>query len=130
MVKDMTSGNSAKQLLFFALPLLIGNLFQQFYNMADSMIVGKTLGTAALGAVGSTGSLNFLVIGFVMGLSSGFCIPVALYFGAKDYANLRKSVANIIYLSVAITIVLTALTLVFTDDILRFLEQPQWNEDC
>ena len=124
MVKDMTVGNSAKQILFFALPLMVGNLFQQFYNMADSMIVGKTLGTNALGAVCSTGSLNFLIIGFVMGLASGFCIPVAQFFGAKDYRNLRRSVTNMIYLAAGITALLTLLTAFFTDDILRLLGTP------
>ena len=125
MVKDMTYGNSAKQILFFALPLMAGNLFQQFYNMADSMIVGRTLGTDALGAVCSTGSLNFLVIGFVTGLASGFCIPVAQFFGAKDYRNLRRSVTNMIYLAVGITALLTLLTALFTDDILRLLGTPE-----
>lgn len=124
MVKDMTSGNSAKQLLLFALPLMVGNLFQQFYNMADSMIVGRFLGAAQLGAVGSTGSLNFLVIGFVSGLAGGFCIPVAQYFGAKDYVNLRRCVANILYLAVGITTILTLLTGFFTDDLLRLLDTP------
>ena len=124
MVKDMTTGNSAKHLLSFALPMMIGNLFQQFYNMADGMIVGRTLGTDALGAVCSTGSLNFLVLGFVTGLASGFCIPVAQFFGAKDFRNLRRSVTNILYLSVAITVVLTLLTAFFTDDILRLLGTP------
>lgn len=125
MVKDMTSGNSAKQLLVFALPLMVGNLFQQFYNMADSMIVGKYLGTAALGAVGSTGSLNFLILGFVSGLAAGFCIPIAQFFGAKDFVNLRRCVANMIYLAVGITAVLTVLTGLFTDDILRLLDTPE-----
>lgn len=125
MVKDMTYGSSAKQILFFALPLMVGNLFQQFYNMADSMIVGRTLGTDALGAVCSTGSLNFLVLGFVTGLASGFCIPVAQFFGAKDYRNLRRSVTNMIYLAVGITALLTLLTAIFTDDILRLLGTPE-----
>ena len=66
MVKDMTEGNSAKQILMFTLPLLVGNLFQQFYNMADTIIVGQTLGKGALAAVGATGSFNFLIIGFVL----------------------------------------------------------------
>ncbi len=125
MVKDMTTGNSAKQILFFALPLMVGNLFQQFYNMADSIIVGKYLGTAALGAVGSTGSLNFLVLGFVSGLAAGFCIPISQFFGAKDYRNLRRSVTNMVYLAVIITAILTLLTALFTDDILRLLDTPE-----
>ncbi len=124
MVKDMTEGASAKRILTFTLPLLVGNLFQQFYNMADTIIVGQTLGKEALAAVGSTGSFNFLIIGFVLGMASGFCIPVAQYFGAKDYEKLRRTVANIIYLSVAISIILTTLTMIFTKDILIFLDTP------
>lgn len=124
MVKDMTEGNSAKQILMFTLPLLVRNLFQQFYNMADTIIVGQTLGKGALAAVGATGSFNFLIIGFVLGTASGFCIPVAQYFGAKDYKKMRACVANIIYLGVAISAVLTLLTMLFTKDILRLLDTP------
>lgn len=124
MVKDMTEGNSVKQILLFTLPLFIGNLFQQFYNMADTIIVGRTLGTNALAAVGSTGSFNFLIIGFVLGVASGFCIPVAQFFGAKDYKNLRKTVANMIYLAVALSVILTVLTMIFTRNILKLLETP------
>lgn len=124
MVKDMTEGSSAKQILMFTLPLLVGNLFQQFYNMADTIIVGQTLGKNALAAVGSTGSFNFLIIGFVLGMASGFCIPVAQYFGAKDYEKLRKCVANIIYLGAGISLILTVLTMLFTRNILEFLDTP------
>ena len=125
MVKDMTSGNSAKQILFFALPMMVGNLFQQFYNMADSMIVGKTIGTAALGAVGSTGSLNILVMGLVIGLAIGFCIPISQFFGAKDMHNLRRCVANMVYLAIGLTAVLTVITCLVTDEILTLLETPK-----
>lgn len=124
MVKDMTEGNSVKQILLFTLPLFIGNLFQQFYSMADTVIVGQMLGTNALAAVGSTGSLNFLIIGFVLGTASGFCIPVAQFFGAKDYKKLRQTVANMIYLAVVISALLTLLTLLFTRDILVLLDTP------
>lgn len=124
MVKDMTEGNSVKQILLFTLPLFIGNLFQQFYNMADTVIVGRTLGKGALAAVGSTGSLNFLIIGFVLGAASGFCIPIAQFFGAKDYKNLRRAVANMIYLAAAISALLTLLTMLFTRDILKLLDTP------
>ncbi len=124
MVKDMTEGSSAKQILLFTLPLLVGNLFQQFYNMADTIIVGQTLGKDALAAVGSTGSLNFLILGFVLGIASGFCIPVAQFFGAKDYASLRRCVANLIYLAAAISIVLTLITVILTKNILLLLDTP------
>ncbi|MGM9681160.1 MAG: MATE family efflux transporter [Eubacteriales bacterium] len=121
----MTKGSVVRQILTFTLPLLLGNLFQQLYNMVDSIIVGKFIGTDALAAVGSTGSINFLIIGFVLGISSGFCIPVSQYFGAVDFDKLRKTIANMIYLSVAITVILTAVTLLFTRDILLLMQTPE-----
>lgn len=125
MIKDMTKGSVIRQILMFTLPLLLGNLFQQLYNMVDSIIVGKFIGTNALAAVGSTGSINFLIIGFVLGISSGFCIPVSQYFGAADFGRLRKTIANMIYLSIAITLVLTAVTLLYTRNILIMMQTPQ-----
>ena len=76
-VKDLTNGSPVKLILGFALPLLLGMLFQQFYSMVDTIIVGKFLGAKALAAVGSTGSINFMIVGFCMGVCSGFAIPVA-----------------------------------------------------
>ena len=84
MVKDMTEGKPGRLILEFAIPLLLGNLFQQFYSLVDTAIVGKFLGVDQLAAVGSTGSINFLIIGFCMGSCSGFAIPIAQRFGAKD----------------------------------------------
>ena len=81
-VKDLTNGSPVKLILGFALPLLLGMLFQQFYSMVDTIIVGKFLGAKALAAVGSTGSINFMIVGFCMGVCSGFAIPVAQMFGA------------------------------------------------
>ena len=92
---DMTQGSITRQLISFAFPLLIGNLFQQLYNMADGIIVGQFIGTDAFAAVGATGSMSFLIIGFILGCSSGFCIPVSQYFGAKDDEGMRRCVANI-----------------------------------
>lgn len=86
MEKSLTEGNSFKQIIWFAFPLLLGNLFQQLYNLADTVIVGKTLGINALASVGASSSLNFLILGFCMGLCSGFAIPVAQTFGAKHYS--------------------------------------------
>ena len=83
-VKDLTNGSPVKLILGFALPLLLGMLFQQFYSMVDTIIVGKFLGAKALAAVGSTGSINFMIVGFCMGVCSGFAIPVAQMFGAGD----------------------------------------------
>jgi len=111
-------------ILGFTLPTLFGLLFQQLYNMVDAMIVGKLLGAQALGAVGSTGSINFLVIGFCLGICSGFAIPVAQRMGAKDYPQMRRYVANAAYLSAAIALVLTVATGIFCRDILTLMNTP------
>ena len=87
MEKDLTTGNIFQRILIFAFPIFIGNVFQQLYNMADSIIVGRFVGKDAFAAVGSTGSLNFLIIGFVLGLSSGLCIPVAQRYGCLLYTS-------------------------------------------
>ena len=79
MTKDMTKGSPLRLILGFAFPMLLGMLFQQFYNLVDTMIVGKTLGVSALAGVGATSSINFMIIGFCMGICSGFAIPVALH---------------------------------------------------
>ena len=81
MTKNMTVGNPAKLILFFTIPLLIGNLFQQLYNMADTLIVGRTIGVEALAAVGCTGSIKFLILGFTQGLTAGLSIVTAQRFG-------------------------------------------------
>ena len=82
MTKDMTTGSPMKLVLSFAIPLMFGNLFQQFYSMVDTIIVGRFLGTGPLAAVGSTGSINFMIIGFCMGVCNGIAIPVAQRFGS------------------------------------------------
>lgn len=125
LMKDLTEGNPMKLILGFAVPMLFGFLFQQFYNLVDTMIVGKFLGSDALAAVGSTGSINFLVIGFCMGICNGFVIPVAQQFGAKNFRNLRKYVANGAWLSILFAAVLTILTTVFTREILTIMKTPE-----
>ena len=90
MEKDMTKGSPMRLILGFAVPLLLGLIFQQFYSMVDTIIVGHYLGVDALAAVGATGSVNFLIIGFCMGVCSGFAIPIAQEFGAKHEENLRR----------------------------------------
>lgn len=123
-VRDLTNGSPMKLILGFMLPLLLGMLFQQLYNMADTIIVGQFLGIKALAGVGSTGSINFLVIGFVLGLSSGFAIPVAQQFGSKDYDALKKYVANTIWTAVFFAVVLTAATCFCCSWILRTMNTP------
>lgn len=125
MVRDMTTGNPTKKILLFTLPLLIGTLFQQFYNMADSIIVGKLIGKDALGAVGSTGSITFLVLGLAFGACSGFAIPVAQDFGAGDHEGVRRCVANIIYVGAIMAIALTLITTLGTHSILVLLNTPE-----
>lgn len=89
-MKTLTKGNPIKLILLFAVPLLIGNLFQQLYSLSDTIIVGQTLGVDALAAVGSTGSIQFLIIGFAQGLTAGLSILTAQYFGAGDYQKFAK----------------------------------------
>ena len=105
-VKDMTVGSPFKLVLSFTLPLLLGFLFQQLYSFVGTAIVGKYLDSAALAAVGSTGSLNFLLLGFCMGICSGCAIPVAQAFGAKDETELRRCVMHCVYLGAGISIVM------------------------
>lgn len=124
MVRDMTSGNPTKLLLAFAVPMLIGNIFQQFYSMVDTMIVGRFVGVNALAGVGSTGSMNFLVLGFVNGLAVGFSIIVSQYFGAGDEKKLRQSVAMSTYLCIIMTIILTIGSLLLAKPLLRLMNTP------
>lgn len=104
---------------------MIGNLFQQFYNMADTVIVGQFVGKSALSAVGSVGALNFLIVGSVIGLCSGFAIPIAQRFGAQDIKGLKKYVANIIYTSAVLAVVFTAGAVILTNPLLKLLNTPE-----
>ena len=124
MIKDLTKGSPIKAILSFAVPMLFGNLFQQMYNMADSIIVGKYIGVKALAAVGGTGALNFLVLGFIIGVSSGFMIPVSQAFGAKDFDRLRKYVTNAAWLSLIVGLLITVLTVALTGTLLRLTNTP------
>lgn len=124
MVKDMTNGSPSKHILGFAIPMLFGMLFQQFYNLVDTIIVGKTLGVEALAGVGATGSINFMIIGFCMGVCNGFVIPVAQCFGAKKPADLRKYVFNGYICSVVFAIVLTLASVIFCRKILIVMNTP------
>ncbi len=125
LTKDMTNGSPTKLILEFAIPMLFGLLFQQLYNMADTIIVGRFLGVDALAGVGSTSSINFMINGFVIGLSSGFSIPVAQRFGAKDYKDMRRFVANIIWLYILFSIIMTAILVVSTYNVLIIMNTPK-----
>ena len=123
--REMTSGSPVKLILSFAVPLLLGMLFQQFYSMVDTIIVGKSLGVDQLAGVGSTGAINFMIIGFCNGVCSGFAIPIAQSFGAKDYKRLRKFVANAAWLSIAFAAVMTVVVCVLCRQILSWMDTPE-----
>lgn len=124
MTKSMTTGNPAKLIFFFALPLIAGNIFQQFYSMADTIIVGRTIGVEALAAVGCTGSITFFIMGFIMGFTSGLSILTAQRFGARDEEGVKKSFAASIVLSIAAAVILTVLAYFITRPILVLLQTP------
>lgn len=125
MVRDLTTGNPLRRILEFCLPVFIGNLFQQVYNMADSIIVGNYLGVEAFAAVGSTGALNFLVLGFALGLCSGLCIPLAQAFGAGDIKALRQAEAHGLYIAGAVSLVIGVVMWISTRPILQLLQTPE-----
>lgn len=124
LTKDMTQGNPMKLILGFTLPMIFGFLFQQFYNMADTMIVGRFLGVNALASVGATGSINFCIIGFCMGVCNGFAIPVAQRFGAKDEKGLRRYVGNSALLAVIFAVIMTVSAVLLCRPILRAMNTP------
>ena len=122
---DLTVGRPLPQILKFALPLVLGTLFQQLYSFADTVIVGRCLGTDALGAVGTTYSLNFLILGFVQGACVGFGIPVAETFGAKDKGGLRKYLFNGALLCVVLSVVFTLFTTLMAGPLLQLIHTPE-----
>lgn len=122
--KDLTQGKPISLIISFGLPLLLGFLFQQFYNVADTAIVGRILGGDALAAVGCTGSVNFLVIGFVMGICSGFAIPISQMFGAGDFNQLRKYITGSVWLCIVFSIIITTVTVIFCTNILQATNTP------
>lgn len=124
MTKDLTSGSPLKVILLFSLPLVLGNLFQQFYALADTIIVGRFCGVSALASVGATGSVNYLILGFVIGVCNGFAIPIAQLFGARDYSDLRRHVANAAWLCIAGSVVLTISTVALTRPMMQLMQTP------
>ncbi|MDY3918729.1 MAG: MATE family efflux transporter [Candidatus Limivivens sp.] len=124
MTKSMTSGNPAKLIFLFSLPLIIGNIFQQFYSMADTLIVGRTVGVNALAAVGCTGSLSFLILGFANGFTSGLSIITAQRFGAGDSEGVKRSFAASLVLSAATALLMTVLAVFLARPALELLQTP------
>lgn len=123
--RDMTAGNPAKMIVNFAIPIFIGNVFQQFYSMVDTIIVGKFVGTKALAAVGSTGTIMFLILGFMMGMTAGFTVLTSQKFGAGDYPAMRKTVGSAAVLSILVTIVMTTVSMLGMRRLLTFMNTPE-----
>ncbi|MBR5667598.1 MAG: MATE family efflux transporter [Lachnospiraceae bacterium] len=126
-VVNMTEGNPAKLILAFALPMLLGNLFQQMYNMVDCIIVGKCVGDDALAAVGATGSVNFFFFSISNGIGTGVGIVAAQFFGAGEHSRVRRAVSNSIYVVGAVGIVMSLLGFFAASPLLHLLNTP---EEC
>ena len=124
LTKNMTEGRPLGLILRFALPLLIGNLLQQGYNLVDAAIVGRFLGTGALASVGASSSVQFLVMGFCIGACCGFCVPVAQKFGARDYSSMRRYIYNSFILTAVLAVVLTVACALLCTNILEILSTP------
>ena len=124
MTNDMTKGNPLKIFIFFSKPLLIGNVFQQLYSMVDTIIVGRFVGVDALAAVGTTGSMFFLVNGMIQGLTSGFAVLVSQKFGAKDEVGIKKAVASNILLTLVSTFTITFIALILKKPLLTLMNTP------
>ena len=124
MQTNMTKGNPFSIIIRFMLPLMLGNIFQQLYNMADTIIVGRTVGQTALAAVGSTGTIMFLMQGFAIGLTTGFTVLTSQTFGAGDERRTRRSVANAVLLALITAAAVTAIFVVFMKQILHLMNTP------
>ena len=123
-VKDLTEGEPAKLIFYFTLPLLAGNVFQQLFGFVDTLIVGRFLGVEALAAVGCTGPMMFLMLGFVMGMTSGFSIYTGQRFGAKDFDGIRYSVLCCISLAIISSIILAVVGVSFCRELLEMMKTP------
>ena len=124
MINDLTKGEPLKLMMLFSIPLLIGNIFQQFYNIADIIIVGRTLGMNALAAVGAVSPLFFLIMFIIVGLTNGFSVITGQRFGAKDYEGVRRSVTMSTILSTTFTFIFTVICAVFMHWILHLMNVP------
>lgn len=121
----MTRGTPAKLIARFIVPIIIGNIFQQLYSMVDTIIVGRFVGVEALAAVGATGSVGFLILGFTQGLTTGFTVLTAQRFGAGDREGMRRSIGSAVILSVFVTVFMTGISLTGMDILLRWMNTPE-----
>ena len=124
-MKNMTTGNPVKLIVGFAIPMLIGNIFQQAYNMVDTIIVGRYLGESALAGVGSTGTLIFFTLALIMGLCNGAGLIIAQCFGCNDTQNMKKSIVSLIWLTSILTIIVTLLGVFCSKYFLKLLKVPE-----
>ena len=125
MQTDMTVGKPMKMLLSFTIPVFVGNVFQQLYSMADAVIVGKFVGTKGLAAVGSTGTITFLIIGCLMGITTGFTVLTSQKFGAGKMDEMRKTVGNAAILSAVLAVLMTAVSMLGMHRLLVFMHTPE-----
>jgi len=123
-INDMTVGSPTRGIIHFALPLILGYILQQMYLIIDAAIVGRWIGVGALAAVGASSSIMFLVMGFCNGSCAGFAIPIAQAFGAKDYRKMRVYVANAIRIAAVMAVVVTVVTAILCDRILKLVNTP------
>ena len=124
MQKNMTIGSPVRLIFFFAIPLFIGNIFQQTYSLLDTLIIGRFLGVNSLAAVGCTISLSFLIIGFVQGLTAGLAMLTAQRFGAGDINGIKKSIITNIFICLLATIILTTVSMLFLRPLLLLMQTP------
>ena len=124
MQTDMTMGKPFKMILNFTIPVFIGNIFQQFYSMVDAIIVGKFVGTKGLAAVGATGTITFLILGFLMGLTAGFTVLTSQKFGAGKMEEMRQTVGNAAVLSAIVSAIMTAVSMLGMRALLVFMHTP------
>lgn len=122
--RNMTTGDPIRLILTFAIPMLIGNIFQQFYNMVDTMVVGRCLGDTAIAAIGATASLYSLIINFANGLNNGYGIIVTQRFGAQDRQQLKQAIAGMMTLNLSLALVLTGVSLALLKHLMVFLNTP------
>lgn len=125
MITDMTTGNPLKHILLFSIPLLIGNIFQQLYNIADLVIVGRTLGVEPFAAVGAVAPVFFLIMFVIVGLTNGFAVITGQKYGAKDISGVRRSVVISIILSILVTFLFSILCTIFMNSILHWMNVPE-----
>ncbi|HHT80491.1 MAG TPA: MATE family efflux transporter [Spirochaetales bacterium] len=124
MEQDMSRGNPTRLILLFLLPIIGGSLFQQFYSMVDTIIVGRFIGVKALAAVGSTGGVSFFVLGFVIGLTAGFSVIISQKFGAKDLDSMRKAISMSILTASVVSIVVSTLAVLLCRPLLLVMNTP------